>query len=186
MPNHEEDDQQIVYTIGHSNLNNLEFIKLLTLYKINLVIDVRSVPYSKFIPQYNRENVSQTLNSFDISYKYAGEFLGGRPKNPDCYKNRKLPEKNSDYLQVVDYSKMMTTENFLVGINTVIKYISQYKVAIMCSEENPADCHRHYLIGRYLYNRGYKVLHIRHDGNVVKDQHLPNKIKELSHNLTLF
>jgi len=167
-----------IYTIGHSNMPVSKIIELVKKFDIKILVDVRSSPYSQFCPQFNREDFTQKLNQAGIEYKYAGDYLGGRPKDPTCYKDRQIPEGHADYLHLVDYPGVMTKEFFLKGIKHLIKVAEKEKVVVMCSEEDPAICHRHHLIGRYLTQQGFQVLHIRGDGNIVKDQLLPTLVDE--------
>jgi len=95
-----------------------QFLELLNLHQITLVVDVRSAPYSQFAPQFNRETLETSLRSAGLQYKYAGDYLGGRPKDPDCYSNGILPEGKADYLHLVDSSKVMTKDFFKKGSNT--------------------------------------------------------------------
>ncbi|NLB17251.1 MAG: DUF488 domain-containing protein [Syntrophomonadaceae bacterium] len=167
-------DDKTVYTIGHSNILLGKFIDLLEKFEINIVIDVRSTPYSRYASQFNRENLKISLRDQGIEYNYAGDLLGGRPEDPDCYKNNSVPQGSADYLNLVDYAAVMAKEFFLEGIQLVYELRAKERVALMCSEEDPAKCHRHHLIGRYLVDQGVNVIHIRGDGNTAKDQTLPN------------
>jgi uncharacterized protein (DUF488 family) len=169
----------ILYTIGHSNIQVDELFDLLGRYKIQSIVDVRSHPYSQFSPQFNREPFEQKTVAAGLHYYYAGEFLGGRPKDPTCYKNGVLPEAHADFLHLVNYPKVMTMDFFQKGILRLTELINCQTTVVMCSEENPAACHRHHLIGKYLVQQNVTVLHIRGDGNIIKDQHLPNVSSEL-------
>jgi uncharacterized protein (DUF488 family) len=84
-----------LYTIGHGNHPIHKFIALLNDNSIQLLVDVRSMPYSRYNPQYNRENLEHTLATANprIDYFYAGTSLGGRPQDPGCYKSGELPPK---------------------------------------------------------------------------------------------
>lgn len=163
-----------VYTIGHSNVHTSQIIALLKENKIEILIDVRSSPYSHYASQFNREPFLSLLKDNNIEYFFAGNYLGGRPPDPTCYKNGVIPEGKVDYLHIVDYPVVMTKDFFLKGIQIVIELSQQSRICLMCSEEDPAQCHRHHLIGRYLTQQGIEVLHIRGDGNLIKDRHLPN------------
>ena len=167
-----------IYTIGHSNVHTSKIIELLQPFGIKILVDVRSSPYSQFCPQFNREDFAQKLKQAGIEYKYAGDYLGGRPKDPTCYKDGQIPEGHADYLHLVDYPKVMTKDFFQKGITHLIKIAGEGHAVVMCSEEDPAICHRHHLIGRYLTQEGFLVLHIRGDGNTVKDQSLPPLVDE--------
>ncbi len=166
-----------VYTIGHSNVSDTVIISMLQKYRIRVLVDVRSSPYSQYNPQFNREVFRKTLMADHINYRYAGAYLGGRPKDPTCYKDKRLPDVHSDYLHLVDYPALMQQESFIKGIDCLIELATQSSIALMCSEEDPQKCHRHHLIGVYLTRqRGVKVMHIRGDGTLVSDQQL----KEIS------
>jgi uncharacterized protein (DUF488 family) len=171
--NHNNSDKQVIYTIGHSNITASALIALLRQYKIQVLVDVRSSPYSQYSPQYNRELLAKTLIEAGVEYRFAGDYLGGRPKDPTCYKTKQLPEGKADYLHIVDYPTVMEKEFFNKGIQRLLDIAKNNRVVIMCSEENPAQCHRHHLIGKYLVGKGINVLHIRADGLYVKDQQLP-------------
>jgi uncharacterized protein (DUF488 family) len=157
-----------LYTIGHSNHTIEKFAQLLEDKGIQWVVDVRSAPYSKHNPQFNREFLESALKRRGIQYVYEGKFLGGRPTDPTCYKNRKLPPEGTDYLHEVDYSEVMQRDWFEKGIERLVALAEAQATAILCSEEDPSQCHRHHLIARYLMG-GYpdvSVQHIRGDGAV--------------------
>jgi uncharacterized protein (DUF488 family) len=176
-----------IYTIGHSNVPAAKIIDLIARYEIKVLVDVRSSPYSQYCPQFNRETFEFTLKQAGVDYKYAGEFLGGRPKDPTCYKDRSLPDGHDDFLHLVDYPAVMTRDFFQKGIQRLVKLAEDNRVVVMCSEEDPAQCHRHHLIGKYLVQRGLTVLHIRGDGNSIKDQQLPDlKNEPPAEQLSLF
>jgi uncharacterized protein (DUF488 family) len=122
--------------------------------------------------------ILNTLKEAGIGYRFAGNYLGGRPKDPTCYKAKEKPDGSADYLHLVDYPTVMTKDFFQKGILRLIELAIDYRVAIMCSEEDPAHCHRHHLIGKYLAEKGATVLHIRSDGLCVKDQQLPDLPEE--------
>lgn len=163
-----------VYTIGHSNLPAGKLIGLLQQAQIEVLVDVRSSPYSQYHPHFNREVLQVRLKENGIDYQYAGERLGGRPKDPACYKDGRLPDGKADYLHLVDYKKVMQMDWFNEGLDRLIELASKKRTAILCSEEDPAHCHRHHLIGKALLQRGVEVLHIRSDGTVVRANQIPH------------
>lgn len=167
-----------IYTIGHSNLALDRFIKLLESFMISSVVDVRSFPYSQYCPHFNRETLSHELNQHRFKYYFAGDFLGGRPTDPSCYKNKLVAERHADYLHLVDYPEMMKKGFFLTGIDRLLKIAQTDKVTIMCSEEDPEKCHRHHLIGKYLSTLGVDVQHIRANGTINQEQKLRDLPKE--------
>jgi len=163
-----------IYSIGHSNVSSSRIIELIKPYNIEVLVDVRSSPYSQYAPQFNREVLESTLKFDGLGYHYAGDSLGGRPKNASCYKNHIIPEEHADYLHLVDYPAVMEKLFFQKGIQQLLELASQKCIVVMCSEEDPGVCHRHHMIGKYLKQHGITLLHIRKDGKVVKDHHLPN------------
>ena len=157
-----------LYTIGHSNHNIEKFISLLDESDIALLVDVRSSPYSRYNPQFNKENLDTVLPRHEIQYAYAGKYLGGRPSDPTCYKNKILPEGDADHLHLVDYLEVMKRQWFIQGVERLLELADEQTTAIMCSEENPAECHRHHLIAKYIMDKHPEVdvKHIRGDGTV--------------------
>jgi hypothetical protein len=125
----------------------------------------------------------------DIQYAYAGKYLGGRPTDPSCYKNKQLPAGDVDFLHQVDYPEVMKRSWFLQGITQLLELADQDLTAIMCSEENPAECHRHHLIARYLIveHPEVNVYHIRGDGTVFRANSLSISVnKPQADQLSLF
>jgi uncharacterized protein (DUF488 family) len=92
-------------------------ISLLKENGITLLADVRSAPYSRFNPQFNKEDLEFSLRSAGIAYVYKGKQLGGRPTEPSCYKSQKLPAEDADYFFEVDYPEVMKKDWFLKGID---------------------------------------------------------------------
>jgi len=144
----------IIYTIGHSNHSIDTFIALLKRYNITAVADVRSVPYSRFNSQFNRENLIRFLENIMIAYVFLGAELGGRPNNSQCYKNGQA-----------DYVCMAKQINFKHGLNRIINGGKKYNIALMCSEKEPLDCHRSILICHALKTYGITIKHILSDGS---------------------
>lgn len=171
--NNEEENLRI-YTIGHSNMESARLVDLLHQFGIQLLVDVRSSPYSQYNPQFNREVLAVYLERYHIDYAYMGDVLGGRPKSPDCYKAKVLPAEKADFLKLVDYPAVMQKEYFKRGIDSLIEMACNQTTAIMCSEEDPARCHRHHLVSRYLMTQEIEAVHIRGDGNLVNARQIPN------------
>ena len=157
------------YTIGHSNHTIEDFIQLLEMHNIDLIVDVRSSPYSKYVPDFNKYELEIALNGHDISYLFMGDKLGGRYNNPDL-----LFSDGS-----VDYTKVSQTNEFIDGIQCVIDKINDGKIlTIMCSEKNPFDCHRFVLVSHQLEKRGVKVKHILGTGEVILNDALEEKLMQ--------
>jgi len=157
-----------IYTIGHSNHPLQEFVDLLEKYHVTRLVDVRSAPYSKYVIWFNKESLEHGLSMHKIKYSYAGKLLGGRPTDPTCYRSGSVPEGEADYLHEVDYAAVMQRPWFQKGITHLLELAENEATAVMCSEENPADCHRHHLIAKYLMAEfpEWEIQHIRGDGKL--------------------
>ena len=149
----------MVYTIGHSSHPFETFAKLLAEHSVEVLVDVRSAPYSKYAPQFDREVLQRALNAAGIKYLFLGGELGGRPKNQAYY----------DVQGHAVYSRMTTDPAFVAGVERLERGMAEYRLALMCGEEDPAHCHRRLLVARILMERGHEVLHIRGDGHVESD-----------------
>jgi uncharacterized protein (DUF488 family) len=148
-----------IYTIGHGSRRAEELLELLQKYNIAWLIDVRSQPYSKFHPQFSKNNLQHFVEEHNIRYVFMGDALGGRPTAPDCYRNGK-----------VDYDILKTKDFFRKGIERLKTAFEQdLSIAIMCSERNPAECHRSRLIGKVLTEENIPVKHITEKG-ILKTQ----------------
>lgn len=145
-----------LYSIGHSNHDLDHFLRLLTQHEIEVLVDVRSSPYSQFAPQYNREELRRSIQASNRKYLFFGEELGGRPRREDFY---------DDDGRVL-YNRVAESDEFLSGIHRVVHGASRFRVALMCSEENPLHCHRRLLVGRVLRSKGIRIDHIRGDGRI--------------------
>jgi uncharacterized protein (DUF488 family) len=135
------------------------FLELLQRFGVEVLADVRSHPYSQYVPHYNRESLQESIAASGRTYLFLGKELGGRPEDPESY----------DADGHVRYDRVAESKIFLDGIRRVQKSREKSNVALMCSEENPAVCHRHLLIGRVLAERGVSILHIRADGRLQTD-----------------
>lgn len=138
-----------VFTIGHSTYTLEAFIELLRHHEINAVADVRSVPYSRVAPQFNRDSLKLALRRHGICYVFLGKELGGRPDDLSCY------EKGQ-----VQYERVARTDLFKRGINRILQGANKYRLAVMCTEKEPLKCHRTLLVARELHERGVEVYHI--------------------------
>jgi uncharacterized protein (DUF488 family) len=155
-----------IYTIGHSNHSLEKLLGLLEDNGVMSVVDVRTAPFSRYSPHFNRDELAAALSHNDIQYAFAGKYLGGRPSDPLCYKSHTLPVEGADYLHEVDYPEVMKRAWFIKGIDRLLEMADEQSTAVLCSEENPAQCHRHHLIARYIMAQhpDVKVRHIRGDG----------------------
>ncbi len=162
MNDKDSQEKLTIFTIGHSNHSLELFINLLKSHKIDVLVDVRSKPFSRFSPQFNKEGLEKAVKAGGIKYLFLGRELGGRPQDSEFYDNQGF----------VLYSRIAESPLFHEGIDRLIKGIKTYRVAVMCGEENPANCHRRLLIGRVLAKRGVSVRHIRGDSTVHDEDEL--------------
>jgi uncharacterized protein (DUF488 family) len=145
-------------TIGHSNQEAEAFLSLLRLPGVRCVVDVRSAPYSRYAPQFNRGALRARLEAAGLRYVWAGDVLGGRPDDPICYRDGVIRPGNLDYEAVARQAW------YQQGIEQLLKEMADGPTVVMCSEEDPRRCHRHRLIEPSLRELGVTVLHIRGDG----------------------
>lgn len=149
-----------VYTIGHSTHSIDRFIELLRMHSITAVCDVRSRPYSRVNPQFNREVMKKFLANSSIKYVFLGKELGARTDDRSCYCNGK-----------VQYELLAKTNLFREGIDRVKNGANEYRIALMCAEKEPLDCHRTILVARVLCESGISVKHILADGRTEDHSH---------------
>jgi uncharacterized protein (DUF488 family) len=154
----------VIYTIGHSTQSLEAFTELLLKYNINVVVDVRTTPFSKYVPQFNRTHIQSYLKQKNIQYLDFGKELGARRAEPEAY------ERNDKKGNMVWFSKVATLPLFINGINRLRTGIDKgYSIALMCTEKNPIDCHRFALVSRVLVNDfNIDVRHIFIDGTYFK------------------
>ena len=168
------------YTIGHSNHLIEDFIQTLKNFQIQCIIDIRTIPSSNYIPQYNRENLQSWLEREGIEYEYLGDRIGGRYTDPDL-----LDSQGS-----VDYEKVEQRSIFQTGIDQVCQIINRGKpAALMCSEKDPLDCHRFVLVSKALTKKGISIDHIVFEGtkdtegklvgSLVSNNDLEKKLQEM-------
>lgn len=164
----------MIYSIGHGNREFDEFAKLLQQYSIEYLIDVRSSPYSKMFPVYNKDTLENLLRQKGINYLFLGDKLGGLPKDTSCYIEYK--NKKNELERKVDYSRIEKMDFYQSGLERLKKAEDQgLKIAVMCSELNPENCHRSKLIGITLQKDCITMQHINKEGKLL-DQNQINQI----------
>lgn len=151
-----------LFTIGHSNHELEVFLDLLRQHQIEVLADVRSQPFSRYTPHFNREVLQHEIQRAGLKYLFLGEELGGRPDGTEFY----------DLEGHVLYSRVAESQRFLDGLERLKSGIQKYRVAIMCSEEDPAVCHRFLLVTRVLDEQGIPIQHIRGDGKLQSEQYI--------------
>ena len=159
--------KRCAYTIGYAHHTQESFLELLQQYTIDYVIDVRTMAYSKFHPQFNKEPLKVFLNSNGIGYKQMDEAFG-------------IVRPNSELLNLegyLDFRKIAELKVFKEGIEQMIRGINQgYHIAFMCAEKSPSDCHRSTLVARALSIRGYTIYHILFDGSLQSQEDLEEEL----------
>ena len=162
-----------IFTIGYGNRTIEAFIALLKQYDIELLVDVRSQPYSRYNPDFGKSVLSQMLKRSGIDYRFMGDSLGGRPDDSDCYSYS--PDRKKALL---DPKKCETRGFYNDGIARLKGELARgQRVALMCSELAPQNCHRSYVIGRTLHERErLAVVHIDRNGERTPHASLPDMV----------
>ncbi len=148
-----------IYTIGHSNHQTEEFIELLRQHAIELLVDVRSSPYSRYVPQANRETLARALHAAGIAYGWLGDRLGGKPGGI-----------------AADYDELRAGIAFQQGIDRLIALAAERRTVIMCAEGDYHHCHRYKLITPALLDQAVSVHHIQPDGSLVEEEQEPKQL----------
>jgi uncharacterized protein (DUF488 family) len=144
-----------IYTIGHSNGTTERLLALLDQHEITAIADVRSQPYSRFNPQFNREALASVLKNSGRNYVFLGQELGARSEDRACYKDGRA-----------QYALIARTPLFERGIDRLLAGMETFRIAILCAEKEPLSCHRSILISRYLHERGIRVVHVLENGSL--------------------
>lgn len=158
-----------IYTIGHSDHTVDDLIALLTRHAIARLVDVRSQPYSRWVPQFNRESLARALLGAGITYLHMGETLGGRPADPALYDPNGRDERP-------DYDRVAATPAFREALAHLAQLAADGATVVMCSEGDHRHCHRALLLAPALRARGLRVLHILPDGDAVEHVDPPRQL----------
>ncbi len=156
----------VIYTIGHSTHTGEDFVRLLAAQGIEVVADVRSRPYSRFNPQFNRDALMNYLEEAGIRYLFLGKELGGKPQDPD----RPLADE-------LVWEYVRSRPQFREGLAKLLAEARHAKVCLLCAEADPARCHRGQLLAPELAAQGVEVRHILADGTILEqgDLKIPKK-----------
>ena len=142
---------QTIFTVGHNSLSFMQFISLIQANNINHIVDIRSIPNSKYAPWSDKSRLSELLRPFKIRYTYLGHKLGGKKINqPRFSKQQNVPPQS-----VYDEA-----------IQVLLQLSMRANLTLLCAEGDPAKCHRQHIIAQTLLDSGTKVLHILKDGTI--------------------
>lgn len=156
-----------LFTIGHTNHTHEKFLNLLQIHDINYVLDIRSVPYSKYTPQFNKEPISYYLKENNIDYYQMGKYFGARPDDKNLYSEK-------GYL---DFEKARKSKNFIIGLENIKKGLQKgNNIAFMCTEKDPFDCHRAIMVSRGFELEGIEVQHIHEDGHLESQETIEQRL----------
>lgn len=170
-----------IYSIGYATKPIETFIAQLQHYRVDVVADIRSVPYSKVFFDYHKENIYQYLKQHNIRYVYLGDEFGPRSKD-DAHYNEKGQ---------IQFDRLMQSSLFQQGLKRLQAGVNKgFTVALMCAEKDPVTCHRSQLVGYYLARHGLhtenkqpqdtlNLLHILHDGGIETQERLEVRIMEI-------
>jgi len=144
-----------VLTIGHSTHSFEAFVALIQQHGVTALADVRSIPFSRFNPHFNRDALEKNLAAYTIKYVFLGRELGARSDDQSCYENGRI-----------QYARLARTDLFRTGIERVVRGANDHVVALMCAEKEPLECHRTLLVARALTDEGIVLKHILADGRL--------------------
>ena len=148
-----------VFTIGHSTHPIERFLSLLAQHGITALADVRSTPYSRFNPQFRRETLAASLREAGVAYVFLGAELGGKRAG-------------------ISHAEIARSEPFRRGLDRLREGAAQYRVAFMCAEREPLDCHRTILVARHLKASDLAIRHILADGSVEEQDSVERRLVE--------
>lgn len=163
----------IIYTVGHSTMTVDDFIKLIKIYSIDCIVDVRSTPYSQYASQFNEAEIRYALQQEGIAYIYMGKEFGARRDDATLY----------DEDGRLNFEKTAASQSFKAGIERIMQGIEKgYTIALMCTEKDPMDCHRCILVGREINNlENCCVENVLSDGSLLKQTQVEEKLLETYH-----
>jgi uncharacterized protein (DUF488 family) len=159
---------KVLYTIGHSTLSLERFTELLGNHSVTAVADVRSHPYSRYNPQFNRETLKAHLKARGFEYVFLGSELGARSEDPACYREGQ-----------VQFELVAMTSLFKEGLARVHNGMKTHRICLMCAEKDPLFCHRTILVCRHLRAPDIQISHILEDGTLEQHQDAERRLMEI-------
>ena len=161
--------RKMIFSVGHSDHTIGRFIELLSTHRISAIADVRSMPYSRFHPQFNRDQLQAALLARGIRYVFLGDELGARRSEPQCYVKGKAR-----------YELIARTQKFQEGLNRLREGMDSHLIALMCAEKDPITCHRAILVTRHLRSFDTSICHIHSDGGTEAQAALEERLLKLT------
>ena len=156
-----------VYTVGHSSHQLDFFLELIKTFEINCIVDVRSIPASAYNPQYNQDLFKNFLKNNHITYLHFAEEFGAKQTDHDLLDNDGK----------LDFEKVRKTRLFNYGLERIWHGIDKgFRIALMCSESEPLDCHRFSMVSIGFENDGFEVKHILKDKSVKTNLELEKEL----------
>jgi uncharacterized protein (DUF488 family) len=157
-----------IFTVGHSNVGVEALIALLRRHAITAVADVRSHPYSRFLPHFSQPALRASLDDAQIRYVFLGRELGARPADPTCYVDGQAA-----------YARIAATALFAQGLARLRRGMRTERIALLCAEKDPLTCHRAILVCRPLRAPGVAIQHILPDGSLEDHAALEQRLLRL-------
>jgi uncharacterized protein (DUF488 family) len=169
-PREPDPEMTTVFTIGHSNHPREHFMALLGKNRIAAVGDVRSKPFSRRHPHFGQPALKKTLEEAGMAYLFLGEALGGQPADRALYRDN-----------APDYERMAATDGFQRGLDRALDEAARHRLALMCAEKEPLECHRFLLVSRHLALRGARITHILGDGSIEEHERTVRRLLAITH-----
>ena len=160
-------DHKLLFTVGHSNHSLEQLLDLLLQHHVSAIGDVRSSPYSRFCPQFNQDVLKSALAQVGIAYVFLGKELGARPDDLDCIVNGRM-----------SYERLAARPEFRDGLSRVLQGLTKYRLALMCAEKDPVDCHRMILVCHHLRSPELEIRHILADGSAETNEAAERRLCE--------
>jgi uncharacterized protein (DUF488 family) len=158
-----------LYSVGHSNHAVPAFLDLLRQHRIQLVADVRSRPFSRFVPHFSKERLERILAGEGVGHLFLGKELGGKPPRDD-------PARFAP-----DYQARIRDPGFEKGIERLLEAAGARRTALLCRERDPLDCHRLHLVCRYVRDMVGPIRHILPDGSIEEQAATERRLLERVH-----
>lgn len=159
----------VIYTVGHSTHPLDHFIALLKQAGVTAIADVRSVPFTRHTPHFSRPALKEALKASGIAYSFLGDVLGARPSDRACYRDG-----------VAAYDLIAATAAFQGGLDRVMDGAKRFRIALMCAEKEPLDCHRTILVARALAKKGATIRHLLADGMIEEHSHAEARLLKMT------